>query len=60
MAGAGWLIVIVTSGLRLLGLEFDESQVGAAIQGLIEFIGFLLAIFGQLRRDDLSYGLLRK
>lgn len=59
-AGLGTIALTIEAILRIIGIEFTEGSVEAALNGLVVFVGFVLLIVGQLRRKDLKYGLLRK
>ncbi len=59
-AGTGAIITVIEAVLRLLNVDFPEGSVAAAINGAFAFVGFILLIYGQLRRKDLKFGLLRK
>lgn len=60
MAGTGSAIVLLEGLLRFLGVEFPEGSVAQAVNGFLAFLGFALLVWGQLRRKDLKFGLLRK
>ena len=60
MAGVGWAVVLLMTLLKAIGVEADEATVTGAVEALITFAGFVLAVWGQLRRSDLKYGLIRQ
>lgn len=60
MTGTGVAITLVASALALLGVEVPEEGVAAAVGGLVQFFGFVFIVWGQLRRKDLTAGIVRK
>ena len=60
LTGVGLLVTLVEMALKHFGLLFPEGTVLAAINGLITFVGFVAIVFGQMRRKDLHFGLVRK
>lgn len=60
MTGTGLVITLIQTLLTLFGFEFETDSLAAGINGLVAFFGFIFLIWGQLRRKDLSFGLIRK
>lgn len=61
MAGTGGAIVVILNAIfPLFGIEVPEGSVEAALEGFLNVVGFILLIVGQVRRKDLSIGLIRK
>lgn len=60
MTGVGLVITLIETILSLLGVQFEAGSVTAAVNGLAVSVGFILLVWGQLRRKDLSFGLKRK
>jgi hypothetical protein len=60
MAGTGWAVLALVYLFSLVGIEMDETSVGAFIEALITVVGFVLAVWGQFRRSDLILGLFRR
>lgn len=60
MAGTGGAGLVIEQTLKLLGFDFPEGAVGKALDGLTTFVFFVLLIWGQLRRKDLKWGMVRK
>lgn len=60
MAGSGLIITLIETILKLTGVEFPDGSVSAGINGIIAFVGLILLVWGQVRRKDLKFGLIRK
>ncbi len=60
MAGVGALITIAVAVLKLFGVEVPEDAVAKGTEAAITLGGICLLIWGQVRRKDLKYGLIRK
>lgn len=60
MAGTGVIITVITTALKLFGIEVGDDMVTNAVEGGVAILGLVLLVWGQLRRDDLSGGLIRK
>lgn len=63
MTGTGIVVslaVLVVSFLEAYGVTVTQNEVVEVINGLAGFVGFILVIWGQVRRKDLKAGLLRK
>jgi len=59
-AGIGMYAVLIEFLLHMFGLEAPEGSVVAFVNGVIAIAGFILWIYGQVRRNDLHLGLVRK
>lgn len=59
-AGLGMYITVVASILRSLGLDLDEGTATEAVLAIVQGIGALLWLIGQVLRKDLSWGIFRK
>ncbi len=59
MTGANLVSFLLIALFKWLELPFMEDQVVMFSADLVQFVNSGLIIFGQLRRNDLSYGLLR-
>jgi len=60
LTGTGVLISLLAMGLKYFGIVVDENQVAAFVNNLAQIVAFVMIIVGQVRRKDLSFGLLRK
>lgn len=60
VTGIGAIVVIIESVLRLFGVEVPEGSTLKVANGLLEIVGYVLLVYGQLRRKDLFYGIIRK
>lgn len=60
MTGTGMIITVLVFGAQWLGINFDQSTATVFVKDAVEVIGIVLAVWGQLRRKDLSMGLFRK
>ena len=54
------LVTVIMFVAPMLGLDLEEGTVSDAISGLVQFVGFILMIWGQLRRKDLTIGMVRR
>jgi hypothetical protein len=60
MAGTGWLVLLVGVIAKSLELDIDDGQITELANAVLLLVGFLTAVVGQLRRKDLTLGILRK
>jgi len=60
MTGWGIIALIASEILRWAGVDVDADSVTFAANTVLEIIGWFFAVIGQLRRTDLTAGLLRK
>lgn len=60
LAGTGLYVIIITAVLNYFGITADAGSVTAVVTSVITIFGWVLLIFGQLRRKDLTLGLVRK
>lgn len=60
MAGVGSLITLIEGALLFFGFQVPGGTVGAAINGLITFLGLVWLVWGQARRKDIVGWLFRK
>lgn len=59
MTGTGIAVYLVGLALNHAGINYDAGQLAGAVDGAFVVVGFVLTIWGQLRRRDLSMGLFR-
>lgn len=59
MTGTGIAVYLIGLALSNAGLNYDAGQLAGAVDGAFVIVGFVLTIWGQLRRADLSMGLFR-
>lgn len=60
LTGAGAIITVIQLALQWLGVEFPKGSVEAAVNGIVAAVGLVLLVYGQWRRGDLKFGLLRR
>ena len=60
MAGVGMYGFIIASLLRMLGVEVEQTEVDNFLLAGLTVVTFLMWVWGQLRRTDLTAGLFRK
>jgi nucleoside permease NupC len=67
MTGVGLAVVIITTVLNFFGIVPAVDQVSQIVGDILTIVsdcavvvGWLLTIWGQLRRTDLTFGLFRK
>ncbi len=60
LTGVGAIVTIVELVLHMLGITVPEGTVSAAINGFVSILGLVALVWGQVRRPDLKYGLIRK
>lgn len=60
IAGAGVYVLIIQMILNLFGITPDAGSVMGVVNGVITVAGWALVIIGQLKRKDLTAGLIRK
>jgi hypothetical protein len=59
--GTGAAIVVIINALfPLLGIDVPEGSVQATLESILNVVGFILLIWGQVARKDLKLGLVRK
>ncbi len=58
-AGTGWLVLLLSLVARHFGLDLDDAEITELALALATVGGFLAALWGQIRRKDLKYGLFR-
>lgn len=59
-AGIGLYITVIVGFLRYWGLDLDDGQLTEAVFVVLQGIGAVLWIVGQLLRRDLMWGIFRK
>ena len=59
MSGTGWLVILVSFGLKNFGFEFTETEIMGMVTAIATVVGFAMAMWGQFRRGDLKWGLFR-
>ena len=60
MTGTGLAIGLIQIALRAAGVQFEQDSLVAAVDGLVAAVGFVFLVWGQIRRTDLKYGIVRK
>ena len=60
MTGTGILAGLLAWLLSQVGVDVGEESVAGFLQAVLTAVGFVLTVWGQLRRSDLEYGFLRK
>lgn len=60
MAGSGIIVAVLAFALPLFGVPVDQNAVAAFVDNVAKVIGFVLMVWGQARRPDLRFGLIRK
>jgi len=60
MTGTGLAVALIAWVLAGLGVEVGEESIAGFVQAVLTAAGFVLTVWGQLRREDLKFGLLRK
>jgi small neutral amino acid transporter SnatA (MarC family) len=59
-AGLGMYVALLATLVKLIfGVNLDENILAGGIVVLIQAIGFILWIVGQITRKDLSFGIFR-
>lgn len=60
-AGVGLWITILTLIIQMFGLDISDQQVIEVVHAAAQVVGFVLLVWGQLDRTDLTFfGLMRK
>jgi len=59
MAGTGMIVALLAYVARWQGLDLDEANLTENVVRLMEVVGYIMAIFGQVKRKDLNMGLFR-
>jgi len=55
LTGVGIAVFFVTQALRMLGVvEVDQNQVANVVTSAIQVISFVMMVWGQARRPDIS------
>ena len=61
LTGVGAILVTVLNALfPMLGIDLPEGSVESGVIGVMNFIGFILLIYGQYRRKDVSGFIMKK
>lgn len=60
MTGTGLAVVIITAGLAHFGIVPADGQIVNLINDGLTVVGWVLTVWGQLSRADLSWGFWRK
>lgn len=60
MTGSGMLVLVLVSVAQFAGINFDETTASILVRDVLEVLGIVFAIWGQLRRKDLSFGFWRE
>lgn len=59
-AAIGQIIIIVTTIIELLDLQVDISVVEPTVTGVAMIVGIIISVWGQFKRKDLKYGIVRR
>lgn len=59
MAGVGIITFVIGYALRYFGIEVSDSDIATFAGAVVAFVGAVFTFWGQIRRTDLKYGLLR-
>lgn len=59
-AGVGMYAVLIMSVLSLFGIQADLETVEGVVVSAISLASFVMWVWGQIDRDDLTFGLWRK
>lgn len=60
MTAVGILVYFITFALNYFGItNIDDSQIAQVAESVAYIAGFVLMVWGQLRRKDLQYGMFR-
>jgi hypothetical protein len=59
MTATGMVTLLLSWLLAGLGVEVGEESIAGFVQAVLTAVGFVWMVWGQLRRDDLSYGIFR-
>lgn len=61
MTGSGIVVYLVMFALKYFNITgIDESQISTFIADIGQVAGFVLLIVGQIRRKDVSFGIIKK
>lgn len=60
MTGSGMIVIAISALLHYFGITIGNDQITTAINGIIQVAGVVMTIYGQVRRKDLTMGLIRK
>lgn len=60
MAGTGGIVVLIEFALKLLNIDVPGGMVGDTVNAVVTVAGTIIFIWGQVRRKDLHFGLIRK
>jgi len=60
MTGTGIIIYVVGLVLSHFGVTVANDQVSSAVEGGAQLVGLVLTVWGQVRRQDLTLGLIRQ
>ena len=60
MTGSGLLTMGLGLLLHWLGVNVETSQIAGWVDSIINVVGLVMLIIGQLKRKDLTFGLFRK
>lgn len=59
MTGTGLAVIIIMMFLNYVGIEADESTVLEVMESSVTLAGWIMTIYGQIRRKDLDFGFWR-
>jgi hypothetical protein len=60
LTGSGMLVLLVTNLLAHFNIILGDGQAEQLVTAVLDLAGIVMAIWGQLRRPDLTMGMFRK
>lgn len=60
MVGTGGIVVVIEFAFKVLNIQVPEGSVLHTLNAAIEVIGYILLVWGQIRRPDTSWFILKK
>lgn len=60
LTGVGIVVSVLVFILNYFGFTFEQGSVAQFVENIVQAGGFLMVLYGQYRRGDLKYGLVRR
>lgn len=60
LTAVGGIVTVVELVLQMFGIDLPKGSLEAALNGIIAVVGVVALIVGQVRRKDLTAGLIHK
>lgn len=60
ITGIGAIVTTLLTILKLFGVEVPAEAGGQITEGITALVGVVLLVWGQLRRRDLKFGIIRR